>query len=259
MYTLRVINSYGADVTLTGDENNYQITNITGLEPPQAQVNISKLAGYDGGIFNSAQLNVRNLVITIRINGDVEANRIALYQLFPCGEQVTVRYKNSRINAYINGYINNISCPIFSNGEIMQISIQCPDTFFKSVSDFTKTTAANSNYIEFDTYSTALYSCLTTINFAGSCTIVSVSSSAGNTNIAYQFQTGDVLKINSERNNKSIILTRGGTDTDILGELSTTPVFPMIAPGANEFVFTASTAAAFGSASVKYTELYGGV
>lgn len=265
MYTLRVTNLYENDLTLTGQENKFQITSITGLDPPQAQVNISKLAGYNGGIFNSAQLNVRNITITIRINGDVEGNRIALYQLFPISEQITLWYRNTGVYAKIDGFVNSITCPIFSQGEIMQISIMCPDPNFKSVNSFTRTTEeADKNALIFNTLSTVTHGCITTVNFAAACDNIMIlnnntTAALGTMEINYSFISGDVLTINSNRGEKAVTLTRSGSTTNIISAVTSGSVFTTISPGANSFIFLASETAALGSGTMTYYENYGGV
>lgn len=80
MYVLRVQNTRGEMLTLTQNEPRYQIVEIDGLNPPKANINSSTVAGMDGTQFISSKLEDRNIVITIKINGDVESNRQYLYK-----------------------------------------------------------------------------------------------------------------------------------------------------------------------------------
>ena len=79
MFTARVRNDAGEEITLTGRETEYQIIRIEGLNPPPAQVNLVPLVAMDGARYNSARLETREIVLTIRINGAVETNRLRLY------------------------------------------------------------------------------------------------------------------------------------------------------------------------------------
>ena len=90
MFTCIVENTRGATLCLTQNESNYQLISITGLSPPSAQINTTKVAGMDGTRFNSASLNQRNIVFTIRLNGDIEANSQALYSFFRIKERCRI-------------------------------------------------------------------------------------------------------------------------------------------------------------------------
>ena len=81
MYTATVTNSSGTTLSLSQNENNYQVIEITGLSSAGAAVNITALAGVPGGIFNSAHINTRNIVINLALNGNIEENRINLYNM----------------------------------------------------------------------------------------------------------------------------------------------------------------------------------
>ena len=52
MYEAR-ITAGGDTLTLTGNETDYQVIKIDGLNPPQAQINVTPIVGLDGAVFNS--------------------------------------------------------------------------------------------------------------------------------------------------------------------------------------------------------------
>ena len=134
MYQLSVQTADGELLTMTGKEPIYQVTNIVGLNPPKAQINTTAIAGMDGAIFNSSKLNTRNIVITCKINGDVEKNRLNLYRYFRTKEFVRVYYSNDTLDVYIDGYVDTVECGLFAKSETAQISIICPYPYFRSVS-----------------------------------------------------------------------------------------------------------------------------
>ena len=47
MFTLKVENTRGAVLELTDNEENYQVTEISGLNPPNANINTSSYANGD--------------------------------------------------------------------------------------------------------------------------------------------------------------------------------------------------------------------
>ena len=82
MYTAAIENASGSVYVLTGDEPVYQVLSIQGLNPPSAQLNVTNIVGLDGAKYNSARLNTREIVVTVKITGEVEKNRLNLYKYF---------------------------------------------------------------------------------------------------------------------------------------------------------------------------------
>ena len=115
MYTAKIENVNGEVMLLTNKESKYQVISITGLNPPKAQINTTPIVGLDGAKFNSSKLETRNIVITIRLNGDVEANRQALYNFFVTKKWCRFYYTNGSRNVYIDGYIDSVECDLFSS------------------------------------------------------------------------------------------------------------------------------------------------
>lgn len=144
----------------------FLISNIEGLNPPDASVNISNMATGDGGFFNSSRLNTRNIILTIipfdeppvdweRENGewkwvrkasarkypDIQSARRAIYKYFPVKKPVTLLFETDSkdaagryVNAHTTGYVESDSASIFgTNMASAQISIICPDPYFHSV------------------------------------------------------------------------------------------------------------------------------
>ena len=146
MFKCKIENVKNNILTLTQDETNYQVLGITGLNPPNAQINTSTVAGLDGSKFNSSKLNNRNIVITLKINGDIEANRINLYKYFATKEWCKFYYENEHRNVYIDCYVENFECDLFVKDEIAQISLICPNPYFKDmeeiIDDISKALAA---------------------------------------------------------------------------------------------------------------------
>ena len=111
MFKAIIENSRGEQLQLTNRESEFQVVSIIGLNPPNALINTTDIAGLDGAKFNSAKLETRNIVITLRINGDVEANRLRLYEMFCTKENCTFFYSNSS-NASFNSS-HSLCCRIF--------------------------------------------------------------------------------------------------------------------------------------------------
>lgn len=131
MYTARVTSEQGESLMLTGREKEWQVVSISGLDAPSAQVNMTKIAGMDGALKNSATVNTRNIVILLRINGDVGANRRILNRYFHVKQNVTFYFEEGEMNVYAEGVVENIECDPFSISELYQVSIECPFPYFQ--------------------------------------------------------------------------------------------------------------------------------
>ena len=132
MFTLKIKNNRGEIYELTHNRRQYSILDITGLTLPQCNVNMISSAGQDGGEYSSSNLNPRNIVITLALEGDIETNRQLLYTIFPLHSPVTVYYQTFNRDLYIDGYLESIDGSLFAQREAMQISIICPDPYFRS-------------------------------------------------------------------------------------------------------------------------------
>lgn len=134
MYTCKIENEYGEQLELTNNRN-YTVYKIDGLEPPTATINTSPVANFDGSRFNSSRTNERNIVIYLVIENDCEHNRINLYKYAKVKHKVVFYYKNSTRDVYIEGYVESMPIGFFDMKQHVQISILCPDPYFKSVNN----------------------------------------------------------------------------------------------------------------------------
>lgn len=115
------------------------ITNIDGLGPAQANINLTDMATVDGGKFSSARQQTRNIVFTFQLMMEptVEDVRITLYKYFPIKKNITVRFRTDRRIAEATGYVESITPDIFQEKVTCQVSIICPDPNFYASGDTT--------------------------------------------------------------------------------------------------------------------------
>lgn len=119
------------------DGSGLLITEIEGLGPTKADINMTQLATADGGIFNSARVNSRNIVIKARFThaNTIEEARLASYKFFPIKQPVTFRIETDNRIAETTGYVESNEPVIFSDECDMQVSILCESPYFLSVSE----------------------------------------------------------------------------------------------------------------------------
>lgn len=113
----------------------FAITSITGLGPGKANIITTEITTTDGGIFNSARLSSRNIVLSIKYlwKQTIEESRHLSYKYFPLKKKVKLLFETDTRTAEIEGYVESNDPMIFSNSEGTDISIICPNPYFYSV------------------------------------------------------------------------------------------------------------------------------
>lgn len=144
------------------DGSGLLITEIEGLGPTKADINMTELATADGGIFNSARVSTRNIVIKARFTyaNSIEDARLSSYKFFPIKKPVTFRIETDNRIAETTGYVESNEPNIFSDESDMQVSIICESPYFLSVGEGgqQETTFAGIDYLfEFPFENESLY------------------------------------------------------------------------------------------------------
>ena len=113
------------------------VLDIIGLGPSTTNINSTEMATNDGSVFNSARIESRNIVFTLKPlqNPSVENNRLKTYRYFPAKEKITLTFETENRIAEITGYRESNEPSIFSSAETIQISIICPDPFFRAAGE----------------------------------------------------------------------------------------------------------------------------
>lgn len=282
MFTAKIRNQYGEVLELTHNPN-YTVTSITGLGPVSASVNTSALASADGSRLNSSRKTERNIVITVVINGNIEKNRLALYQYAPTKYPIRLYFKNESRDAYIDGIVESHEIDHFENRQAAQISIICPDPAFKS----TKETFIDLSYIEpmfefwFSIEDEGIE--FSTVNEESQKSIISKGEMETGVFIEmratgvvenpvifnritrekfalnFTMQDADVIRINTNRGEKSVTLIRDGIETNILNYADAGNSWFVIRHGDNVFTYNAAVGYEFLQVRFSITDQYEGV
>ncbi len=136
MYKLTLQNEAGNTLEFNQLGGAYTITDIEGLNPPDATINTSQIAMLDGEKFNSAKVNMRTLNIAFAIETDAERNRIEVYRVLKPKRPVTVYYQSDLRDVYIIGYIKALDIGYFDQKQVCTVSILCPSPFWRSAQEF---------------------------------------------------------------------------------------------------------------------------
>ena len=285
MYSLKIQNANGDIFELSHNTQNYAIIGVTGLTPPATAINTATAGIIDGTFFNSARVNQRNIVITVVLNGDIEANRQRLYKIFPRKVPCTIYFKNANRNVKIIGYVETLDGDLFSMREQMQISIICPRPYFEDLNTIYTELAHVLRLFEFPfaiaktpgvpmseqtanptctivNNGDAAAGCIISIAINGAVEGLKIINSTQQTYFGfdYTFSAGDEIEINTSSGVMGVILKRNGVTTNLLNYVIPGSTWFRLSLGENIFTYTltsgdvASVVAIFAT-----TNLYGGV
>ena len=281
VFTLKIENSKGQTFELSNNVGNYIVADVSGLTRPNTDINTSESSA-DGSYFNSAKLQSRNIVITLRLRGDIETNRQQLYTIFPMKDACTIYYRNKNRNVRIKGYVEVLDGSIFTDKEEMQISIICPNPYFEGLETIQTELTRIMKLFEFP-FSIQEPIPISEIRALPFCTIINGGdvkcgckidiSVSGNVKglkiyntttqemlgIDFDFQAGDNIKIDTTNTKKKCILVRDGAEISLLFYRVKGSSWFTLAQGANDFTFSVSEGEEYVKIEFAVVELYGGV
>lgn len=133
------------------EKSGFAIRNISGLGPCKANISVTDISTDDGGLFSSARVEKRNIVMNLVYYGRLSAEEVRhlSYQYFPLKKNVTLVVETDARTCQISGYVESNEPDIFSERESAQISIICPDPYFYGMSAKNVTFAGKEPLFEF--------------------------------------------------------------------------------------------------------------
>ena len=134
MFEFYLENENGAIVNIN-DASRYAVIKADGLNPPSASLFTAKSPNRKGSKHNGSTLDERVITLTIRLRGDIEANRNALYEWVETEQYVKVRYRNGLKNVYAEGYVQDCPIDLFTEQEEVVVTILCGDPYWKDLQE----------------------------------------------------------------------------------------------------------------------------
>ena len=234
------------------DETKYQLYEVDGLYPPNASISSSNNVG-DGSIITNARVPSRNIVLYIAINGNVEVNRLNLYQFAQVGKYMKMYFSNNSKNVWIEGRVETIETSMFSNKQVCQISTICPEPFFKDLQETINSidTVDNRFYFPFYTVKPIPFSVYNreTQEYIG----------FGCEERPFTMLNGDRIIITTQTNNKKVKLIRNAQETNIFNSLKPNSTFLQLDSGDNTFTYSADDGNEFIDIKFKHYSQYEGI
>lgn len=220
---VKVTNQYGHYTTYTLNGAACSLINVTGLNPPAANIATSPIATKDGSIVTNAQARNRNIVLTFApTNIKPESLRTSIYYIFKVKEPIALEITTGSRTANIAGYVESINADPFDRKQRIQISIICPDPYFLSAEESHVIIYPGSNIVTLsDTTHGAIFEITCTSAVTGGVTIANTLTGETFT-VDGDFASGDKITLDTRLGLKSLTLTHEGTTTNILNRMSNT-------------------------------------
>ena len=283
---ITIENKRGKQLSLTKNQNEFQLVGVSGLNPPTASISLVDNIK-SGANFIHSRVGTRNIVINLVINGDVEENRLLLFQYVQTKEYIKVYFETYTKKVWIDGYVESIEVDNFQLKTTCQISILCPEPYFKDLSE----TIENMNIIEprfyFPFYTTepkpfSIYSSIAILNLLNKGNVESGMTieifargevinpiiynrettefiGIGNDDRPFTMQRGDTIVITTHTNNKKVKLIRNAVETNIFNLLRENSTFLELSTGDNIFTYSANQGNEYMDIYFKYYSNYEGI
>lgn len=283
MFTAKIQNKYGESLELTHNPD-YTVVSIDGLAPAAATINTASMATSDGEFFNSSRVGTRNIVIMAAINGDIERNRLVLYRYASPKSPIRFYFKNDSRNVYIDGYVETHEVNLFENGQAAQISIICPQPYFKSIEDaniefssvipqFKFAFGTNINApIPFSSVVSDIEKNIVNDGDAETGVIVELHAMGVVKNpviydkdtrekfaLNFTMEEADIIRINTNIGEKSVILIRDGIESNIINYVDMSNDWFTLRYGDNIFTYTCESGYEFLNVKIIFSNKFQGV
>lgn len=261
----------------------YCLYDIDGLNSVAATINTTEFATSDGAMFNSARIGTRNIVLYIKIYPEIEKNRLNLYSFFKIKSDVTLYFRHDSLNVFISGKIESFELDHFSNSQIAQISILCPNPYFQSVQnqivEFSNVVALFEfpfmnppEGLEFSHIERVKAKIINAGEIATGVTIQLYASTDDVSNpvvynltnntyfgLNFEMKKGDLITITTHFNNKKVTLLRDGETANILYSVQECSTWLQLESGENKISYSCDKGKNDLVVSVEYTELFEGI
>lgn len=283
MFSLKLENDSGNIVDIN-DGVNYVVISASGLTPPSASIFTSKSPNRKGSKYNGSTLNERNIVIQIKILGDIEANRNALYVWTDTEQYVKVHYRNGLRNVYCEGHVEDHDNDFFTDNEIVSLAILCENPYWKDlqeiateitsiISQFTFAFAIGSDGIPFSTIrennATNIFNAGAetgarfALKFSGAVqdfTLYDARNASRYMKINTNFEEGWLVEIDTASSPKTVKAHKpDGSVVNLMRYLSPNPTWFTLKKGHNTFAFAATSGEENVKMTVYFTNNYLGV
>lgn len=282
MYNLFLENQNGKiDLMASKDFKVIDADEIGGID---ADINETENATLDGSTINSSRIESRTITISVRILNNCGESRKTIYKYATIKEKCKITFINDIRSVYIEGKVKGIETPLFTDKEIMNIKIVCPEPYFNAmasiVSEFSNIiklfhfpfAIEEDKPIPFSAYSSTIIANVMNSGDAATGAIFTYEAKGEVVNptlyniitnekikLNIEMQLNDRIVINTIPRQKSITLYRLNEPINIIGALDSTSKWLSLISGKNTFSYTCERGAKNLVVYVEFTNKYLGL
>ena len=284
MFSLILENKNGDQLSF-GMGSPFTIEDIQGLNPPNATINTSQISLIDGGKYNSAKVNMRQLLIAFAIEYSAAYNRIQVYNVLKSKQWIRMYYNGDYRDVYIDGYIESIGVSHFEMKQVVTVSILCPEPFFKAAQEVVDElkniisvfhfpfSSTETPQIVFGYFSNDVGITVENDGDVECGLIIELYARSPITNpkiynyitqefigVNYSMQTADLITIDTRKGHKTVTLLRNGAETNLFNYVMQNSTWLQLAAYGSTFVYEVASGV-LGDLLVtfKHSNLYEGV
>lgn len=212
MYQIRINNTKEIIELTASDE--FVVTGLDGVNPSPANVNITKFADGDGGLYENTTRESKLIVITLSITKNIETNKAMLNKFFAIDKEYTVTFtKNNNWNVVgevwmISGHIQSIEYPTISQGLSIfkyQIAIMCPLPYFSSYIPYVAAPYGDTPSVTLKNQGDIPCGVIVRATLSDSCQYIGISlEGEGGVHLVGTFNKGDNIEIDTRQGRKTI-------------------------------------------------------
>ena len=285
MYELKLINEKNRELSFNDLGGQFTIVEISGLNPPKAQINTQDVALLAGSKYNSSKILMREIQLAFAVEYDAEEGRRNVYRVLQTGQPIRLTYKSDLFDLYVDGYVENIDPSYFAMKQVITVDILCPSPYFKGAQSIVNELSQVVSMFHFPFASVAAGELVfgkvdslqsVSINNDGfiECGMTIELYARGSVSnpkiynyvsgdffgVTYALQAGDLVTITTEPGHKTVTLLREGVTTNLFNYVMEGSTWLQIPAEGGEFVYEVGSGDAKNLQVVfKHNDLYEGV
>lgn len=131
---LDYISARGDILHLTGNDL-FDIVNVDGMTSAASDLSSVVIGGIDGDSVNNAQAQPRGIILDLRIknSSNVEKAKREILRIVKLKQKGSLLWEQNDKRLVIQGIVENVDMPRFSEGVTMQISLHCEQPFWEDL------------------------------------------------------------------------------------------------------------------------------
>lgn len=129
---LDFVSQSGSIMPLT-DNAKFKLTNIDGMTAASVELSSSTVARMDGDFINNKRTMPRSIILDLAIENDVENTKRYILKYVKPKQKGTLIWEQNGREIQIEGIVEQIEMPRFTNATTMQITLYCSQPYWEDI------------------------------------------------------------------------------------------------------------------------------